>query len=310
MSYISRTAIVRGPGSVKFGDVTLYDANGISADIESASKEVPSSISGQLDTIKTDQSARISFTPCGQLSSNILTALYPHQTPSIGSSLCGGSDTSLVVHSLAGKKLTFTNAFLSKIPDLLLSPVKTAFGQAEFTALIGLGLAPTSSNALCKVETTAYNLNYPDPADITGVQYAATFGSLDIPDTADGWTVSVDLSTDPVTTDQLGTIDHTLQGITVRAKCTPLGVAESDILGALPFALGRGASLRGANDLVIAGEGGLTVTLKNAKLVTGPLAWGTSTLRVGEIGFIAQRAFSSGVAGALYSVEMTPASNS
>ena len=123
--------------------------------------------------------------------------------------------------------------------------------------------------------------------------------------TADGWTVNVDLSTDPVETDSLGTIDHTLSGVTVRAKCTPLGLTESQILDALPVSLGRGASLAGANDLVIAGAGGLTVTLKNARIVTGPLAWGNTTLRAGEIGFIAQRSFSSGVAGALYSVELT-----
>ena len=47
------------------------------------------------------------------------------------------------------------------------------------------------------------------------------------------------------------------------------------------------------------------MTLNNARLVTGPLAWGSTTLRVGEIGFIAQRSFSEGVAGALYSVEIT-----
>ena len=30
----SRTSIVRGPGAVKFGTVTLYDADGITAEIE------------------------------------------------------------------------------------------------------------------------------------------------------------------------------------------------------------------------------------------------------------------------------------
>ena len=301
----SRTSIIRGPGAVKFGDVTLYDADGITAEVETATQEVPSSISGPLDTIKTDQTGSVSLTPCGQISADILAALFPHQTPSIGASLCGGTDTPLIVHSLAGTKVTFLNAFLSGIPELRLSPVKTAFGQAAFTALLANGKAPGDENAFYSVAAATYNLNYPDPTGITGVHYAGTFGSLSIPDTADGWTVNVDLSTDPVQTDSLGTIDHTLAGVTVRAKCTPLELSESQILAALPIALGRGASLAGSDDLVIAGTGGLTVTLKNAKLVTGPLAWGNTTLRAGEIGFIAQRAFSSGVAGALYSVALT-----
>ncbi len=302
---IQRTAIVRGPGAVKYGTVTLHDATGITAEIENATQEVPSSISGPLDTIKSDQTATIGFTPCGELSADILGVLYPHQTPAIGSSLCGSSDKALVVHSLAGQKVTFANAFLSQAPDLLLSPVKTAFGPAQFTALLALGKAPGDTGAFCAVEAATYNLGYPDPEGLTGVQYAGTFGSLSIPDTADGWTVSVELATDPVGTDALGTVDHTLQGVTVRAKCTPLGVSESTILANLPTALGRGTSLRGTNDLVIAGTGGLTVTLNNATLVTGPLAWGNTTLRVGEIGFIAQRSFSQGTAGALYSVALT-----
>lgn len=290
---------------MKFGDVTLYDANGITAELETATNEVPSSISGPLDTIKADQTGTVSFTPCGQISADILAALFPHQTPEIGASLCGSTDTPLIVHSLAGTKVTFANAFLSGVPELLLSPVKTAFGQATFTALLANGKAPGDTGGLYSVAAATYNLNYPDPAGITGVQYAGTFGSLSIPDTADGWTVSIELQTDPVRTDALGTIDHTLSGVTVRARCTPLGLTESQILAALPATLGRGASLRGSDDLVIAGTGGLTVTLKNAKIVTGPLAWGNTTLRAGEIGFVAHRAFSSGVAGALYTVALT-----
>lgn len=302
---IQRTAIIRGPGAVKFGSVVIHDADGITAEIESSTQEVPSSVSGPLDTIKTDQIATVGFTPCGEITDDILGALYPHQTPAIGASLCGASDTALLVHSLAGQKVEFVNAFLSKVPDLILSPVKTAFGKAEFTALLGLGKAPGDTGAFCSVAAATYNLNYPNPEGLTGVQYAATFGSLSIPDTADGWTVSVDLVTEPQTTDGLGTIDYTLKGVTVRAKCTPVGLTEAQILAALPHALGRGTSLRGDNDLVIAGEGGLTATLKNARIVTGPLAWGSTTLRVGEIGFVAHRSFTQGVAGPLYSVEIT-----
>lgn len=117
----------------------------------------------------------------------------------------------------------------------------------------------------------------------------------------------MELATEPVSTDGVGTIDYTLAGVTVRAKCTPVGLSESQILSALPIAKGRGSSLRGSNDLVIAGDGGLTVTLKNATMVTGPLAWGTTTLRAGEVGFVAHRSFSNNVAGALYSVVKTPA---
>lgn len=50
----TRQSIIRGPGTVSFGGVKLFDADGIEASVESSTQEVPSSISGRLDTIKTD----------------------------------------------------------------------------------------------------------------------------------------------------------------------------------------------------------------------------------------------------------------
>ena len=300
-----RTSIIRGPGSLKYDGVTIYDADGITAEVNTETQDVPSSISGQLDTIKADQTATVSFTPCGQISANLLDILFPHQTPSIGSSLCGTADKALLIHSLAGQKVEFVNAVLTGAPELRLSPVATAFGQAQFTGLLGLGKAPGENEAFYKVTAAAYNLNYPDPTGLTGVHYIGTFGSLSIPDTADGWTVNVELETEPVKTDSQDTIDFTLSGVTVRAKCTPLGLTESQILAKLPVSSARGASLRGSDDLVIAGTGGLTVALKNASVVTGPLQWGNTTLRAGELGFVAHRSFNQGVAGALYSVALT-----
>ena len=65
---------------------------------------------------------------------------------------------------------------------------------------------------------------------------------------------------------------------------------------------GRNQTGASADDLVIAAPyGGLSVTLKNAGLATGPLAWGSATLRAGEIGFTAHRAAD----GSLYKVELT-----
>ena len=74
---INRNTILRGPGTVKFGGVTVFDANGITCEIESATQGLPSSISGEIGTIKTDQTGKISFTPCGQISAAILAALFP-----------------------------------------------------------------------------------------------------------------------------------------------------------------------------------------------------------------------------------------
>ena len=152
----SRTSIIRGPGTVVYGGKACFDASGISAAIESATSEIPSSISGSIATIKTDQTGKISFTPCGQLAADLLALLYPYGSPTVGSSACGSADRPLVVHSLAGTKVSFVNAVLSKMPEIYLSPIRTAFGSAEFSAALGLAKAPGDADAFYKVEQAAY----------------------------------------------------------------------------------------------------------------------------------------------------------
>ena len=308
---INRTNILRGPGTVIYDTgndaQTIFDATGITADVESSTQEIPSSVSGTLDTIKTDQVGTVKLTPCGQLSADLLALLYPeaYTNPAIGSRVFADTDIPLVIHSVAGTKVNFVNAALTQMPPILLSPIKTAFGEAVFTALLGLNKAPGDSNSFFTTGTATYAAGGPDPTGIVGVQYAATFGALSILDTTEGWTITPELQLDPVQTDLLGTVDYTISGVKVTATCTPLGLTESQILGALPITKGRGQSLAGSNDLVIAGAGGLTVTLKNASVVRGPLQWGNTTLRAGELAFEAHRSFSSGTPGPIFTVEMT-----
>lgn len=300
---INRNTILRGPGTVKFGGVTVFDANGITCEIESATQGLPSSISGEIGTIKTDQTGKISFTPCGQISAAILAALFPYASAAIGSSACGADDTPCVVHGMSGTRVTLVNCCVRKMPEIYLSPVKTAFGSVELAAALGLAKGPTDDAALYTVEQAAYDAGAPDPTGITGVAYAGTFGALSIPDTADGWTITPEVTLNPVSTDTLGTIDWTVASVGCTAKCTPLGLTEAEILAALPATRARG-SLIGGDDLVVTGAGGLKVTLHGASLVTGPLQWGNTQLRAGEIGFTAHRSFAGGVPGPVFEVEL------
>lgn len=298
----TRQSIIRGPGTVSFGGSKIHDSSGITADIESSTQDIPSSVAGKLDTIKADQIGRIALTPVGSITQALLDLFFPAwmKSPVFGTSIMGETDKPLVVSSRAGTKVTFACAGLTKCPDLQLSPVKTAFGGVEFTAVVGNGKLPGETGAFYSVAAGEYDSGEPSREGLSGCHYTATFGNLEIPDTQDGWTVTPELQLDPVTSDSQGTIDYTLAGVTVRASCTPLGLSEADILAALPVGKGRGASLASASDLVIAATGGLTVTLKNAALVTGPIQWGASQLRAGQIGFVAN----IGTDGTLFNVTL------
>ena len=285
----TRQSIIRGPGTVSFGGVKIHDSSGITANIESSTQDIDSSVAGKLDTIKTDQTGKISLTPVGNITQALLDLFFPSwmKKPVFGTSIMGETDRPLVVSSRAGMKVTFACAGLTKCPELLLSPVKTAFGGIEFTAVVANGKLPGETGAFYSVAAAEYDGGEPSREGLSGRHYQATFGDLAIPDTQDGWTVTPELQLEPVGSDSQGTIDYTLSGVTVRASCTPLGLSEADILAALPVGKGRGASLASASDLVIAADGGLSVTLKNAALLTGPIQWGASQLRAGQLGFVA-----------------------
>lgn len=286
MSLPTRTSLVRGPGAITFAGQTIHSQGDIIASLNSETANLGTSLLGTVDALKSDQSAVITITPCGEITAEQLAVLYPHQTPVIGGSILTATDKPLVILSRDGRKLTFTAAGLTGIPDLDLSPVRTAFGQATFTALPGSGLLPDAASAIYKEEAQAWSNAAPDSTKMLTAIYHGTFGDATIY-TNDGWKVSIELSTEPVVIDDVGTIDYTLTNLTVRASCTPVGLTAAEVLALLPINQGRGTHMFGDSDLVIAGAGGLTVTLKNARVYQGPLQWGASTLRVGEIGFVA-----------------------
>ena len=300
----SRTSIIRGPGTVSYGGEKLFDAGGINAEIETATRDTPSSICGNIATVKTDQTGKISFTPCGEISEALLALLFPYGNAQIGASACGDADRPLVIHATNGTKVTFVNAVVAKMPEIYLSPIKTAFGAVDFNAAIGFGKTPADVGGFYAVESAPYDAGVPDPSGIKGVEYKATYGDLEINDTTEGWTITPEVTLEPVIVDALGTIDWTIASIGCTATCTPLGLTEEQILAALPAMQARGSIIGGAHDLSIRGEGGLHVTLRNASLMRGPLNWGNTTLRAGQIQFKAHRAITEHALGDMFSVKM------
>lgn len=297
----TRQSIIRGPGTVKFNNIKFFDQSGIGAEVDSVLQDIGSSMSGKLDTIKTDQIGKISLTPVGNLSKKLLSVFYPEyfQKPVIGQSIFGSEDKELVISSKAGTQVKFAAAALTKCPELYLSPVKTAFGSIEFTALLPNGKLPDDETAKLYTVAAAQYTDGEAPRDaLSGFHYEAVYGSGEnahkIADTIDGWTVLIEPQLNAVTTDSQGTIDYTLAGINVSAKCTPIGLSEAEILAMLPVLRGRGRSTVENKDLTISSKGGLSIVLKNASLVTGPLNWGSTALRVGELGFTAHIDATSG----------------
>jgi len=302
----NRKLLVRGPGTFYYGPtpVKIFSSNGITAELDPVTKKLPSDIVGNLDTIKTDQRARIRVSNTGHISQDILDLLYPWRSPlsSIGKGVFGATDVTAAVHSTAGVKVTFKNAALVRPPELILSRTNTAFGEAEFLALVGLD--GDTAAGLHAVTNEAY-----PPADVplltaiglTGALYTATWSGFDVTGTVNGWRINVEPELEDAQCDELGTIDQTLGGVEVTARCTPQGWNETKIMANSPISKALGMSIVPETNLVITSANGLTVTLYNCALVSGPVQWGKTTLRSGELAFVAH----PNADGKLYDVAIT-----
>ena len=301
---ITRQNVIRGPGTVTLGTTQFFDRDGITADIEIDTFGVPVSAYGNIDTRRKDVKGKVSFKPCGELTAGILSALFPHGTPSIGASLLGSTDVACAVHSLSGTKVMFHAAALTKMPSLKLSTTETAFaGNAEIICLVKNGVARTADNSLYTVASEAWSGAF-DVDDILGGSYLGTWNGTTF-QTAQGWEIDFDMGVEEQYADGIGTYDAMLKEVTVKAKCKPIGLSESTLLGFLNVQ-GSGAvmggSMRSGQALTVTATGGITVVMNEVACVRGPMKWGNTDLRVDEIGFVAHRTITEGTPGALFTV--------
>jgi hypothetical protein len=312
---ITRQQIVRGSASLAIGAVAnLFSQEPVSAGFEMTTSEKTNDAYGKLDEVLRDCIGKITWRPDGTATANILEALFPSAfaTPSIGTSLFGSTDVATVVHSLAGTKVTFHSTAVTRMPSLRLNTQETAFsGDCEITALVKNATARTAANSVYTIETAAHPAVTYDIDNLLGGYYLGAWGTggdeVEI-QPEDGWDVEFDVDLEQHVVDGAGTVNYSINGVSARAKCRPINLSETDIVDAMNIQDSGaviGASMRSGKDLVIAATGGLTVTLREAELRTGPLSWGRNELRVGEIGFEAHRKIESGLPTSLFSVALT-----
>lgn len=305
---IQRQSVIDGPGTVTFGALKLHAEDGIDARVALDSYRPKVATHGETGPRLRDARGEISFKPSGRITQAILDALYPAalRNPTINASMHGTSDTATLIHSTAGKKVTFINTALASMPELTLSPQETALGELTINALIGNGLARTAASSFYTTADDAWSESFPEDEIIT-VPYSGVWNGTTYY-TEGGWKIAFDLQLEPRYVDGQGTIDYKFQGLTVRASCTPVNVTAGDLLDALrPEQLALGASMRQGQNLVITGaSGGLLVTLYDAVMMEGPCQWGATRLRAGEVGFEASRQNSGGTLGAIFAISLVP----
>jgi len=293
MPGILRQNIYRGPGRLTLGTQVIDTKDGVALTQESSTADITSDLGGILGAIRTEYALSLAATPYGRVTQTLLDVLYPAwmRTPVLGSSVFGASDTPCAIQSRAGQKITLFCAAVTTPPPLVLSTVQTAFGQMQVTAILANGKLPGEADALVKVEAVPWPGDVQQERPQTGCRYTATLWEgpssgqdpIVFTDTMGGFTCEFNATMEPVPSDSGGTIDYTFGGVRPAVRFQPLDKSEADIIGLLGLNRPRGSYTGTGMDMVIAGATGLTLTLRNVDIVQGPLNWGVTALRAGEI---------------------------
>lgn len=303
MPSINRTSIITGPALVTFGGQTFWSKGDITLKPNNKNFKVATSAFGDVDERTEDKSMEISFEPDGRFTDGLAAVLWPYAAMPIGTSVFGGSDSPLVIHSRAGTKVTVHNAALTKTPDLRLGVSKTIQGSLTFTGLLKNSTDPTDAAAYYTVTTESYpgDTGF-DIGDIKTLAYDSAWGGSAPWSsflTQEGWEVSFDLSLAPQMVDGLGTVDMSLQSLGVTARAIPVGPTEAQILTSMGNTRALGASVASANDLIVSATG-LYFSLSKAGLRSAELGYGAERKRAGQLEWFATRTVTAGVADPLF----------
>lgn len=312
---IQRELIITGPALVTFRGASFWSKGDIEVKLNQETFNIDSSAFGKVDERAKDISADISFEPVGEWEATALAALwnlYPSMIP--GASIFGGAtDYPLVVWSLDGAKFTFGSAALTKIPDIIGSAEKTLVGNVGFTAIRANNTSWTTANSLFTCVSSggaAPAVTTFDPTKVITAPFTlawavsdgngdaiANFASFE---TKDGLNIAFNLATEDIVTDREGLVDKRFKQLDVVAKAVPLGPTEADVLAAMRIqgtGAARGRSLSaGAVNLVAtcaAGAGSPIITLNKVALKNSGYHFGASTIRLGELEWIATKATSA-----------------
>jgi hypothetical protein len=293
---VTRTSLLAGPAAATFNGHTFFAHDGILITPALETGPVESDAQGVIDATVSGALTKIQFTPSAPLAD--LVALYPHLQGAPGASLFGITDVPLVLIGANGVRLTFAAVAIVAMPDLVLSNRGPVTGAVTFLARGARGLGVTAANRLVTIDTATM----PEPARGTpqlADDFAITWGAapwLKLR-ARDGVRVHFALHTKRVVSDANAWLDWTLDRLEVEARFTPAspaGPVESNLVSALglqgPNAMPGRALSATATALEVVGEH-LCLRLPLAQLVRAELAFDAVHPRIGELVFVAERAW-------------------
>jgi hypothetical protein len=232
---MNRTEIIKGPAVVIRGAVTYYTQGEIKLKVNKETYSIPSNILGSAGKRITSKSATVSFTPQGIL--DTAANYFPWNIGDLGVSVFGATDTTLVIHTLSGRTLTFSASANLGVRSLHLGADKTALGEISFLCLGKLNTLDSVAASRYVVSEAAYASAAMDVTKIRTPGYHATLSvgtgeqKVDtVIEGLDGFDVNFEYEFDPDSVNAYGLVGQTLSGISAHALFKPANFTEAQIL--------------------------------------------------------------------------------
>ena len=301
---IDTGTIIGGPALVFYRGGLFYSQGDIVWTNTKATFPIKTDVFQNVDDRLMNEQIKLTFTPVGEWEE--LAVLWPYATTKLGSIVNDNSD--LIIFTTAGKRLTFHNAIVAKMPDIHLSAVKTLIGQVEIDCYLKNNTAPDDADARWSIADDLLNDTTFNPDNVFTQPYKASWGAAPWDDfeTKEGFVVNFAETWEVVHTDSLGNVATRLSGLGVTVKAQPLGISEEQMLEKLLLqgtGAVRGRSLSG-DDLIIQGTS-VYVRINKASLRNSVQHFAANLERIGELTWSANRKFVSGVAQPLFFVGTT-----
>lgn len=294
MAGIDRTTIITGPALVQFGGSSFWSKGDVLLKPVFKRFGIETAHAGKVDERFSDRRYEVTFEPAGQFTDAIREILWPHQTPVVGTSLFGATDSPLVVWGQDGLKVTINNAAVTQMPNIRFGVDKTTIGPVKFTGLLAKSTDPTNAAAYYTLATASHpgHAGF-DIGEIWTVPPVAAWGPStpwNLFHSESGWEVSFAMKLAEQAVDGFGTVDITLQGLDISAKAIPVGPTVAQVLTALQASAALGTSLSSEDTLYInesGSPGSPTLSIPTAALVdAGDFGYGATRKRLGTCEWI------------------------
>ncbi len=193
----------------------------------------------------------------------------------------------LIIHTYQNRRIRFWNAAIVGMPPINFSTQATLFGGVTLEAFRLNNQEWQDDNSLFTVDKAVLVDSPPDKAQIPTQEYALNWGAWANFQTRGPLTLTPQLNTTEISTDQRGLLSRKVSGVTASASGAPAGFSESELLAALQMqggSIARGKSRAGA-DLFISGTG-VYARLPGAAARTLPQNFSAADPRAGDLEWV------------------------